>query len=374
VLFCRRELAWRGLLALVAGLLVGVAPQFLYLLTQPPANSGPSAIAAFEWQGPATLLRLPATFGAHLLGALLVALPNITGMGWVCAAPTLPNGALAVPAHAGALACLGLRAGWSLGLLTLGVVAALAAWRPLRALAPHIGQLAHTRQAERSAAVKLCGRLALLLGGALTLVFYLVSLAAATPAGNARYLIEMTIALPAIAYPLWGVASEGVKLQGFVAAPAASGPSSPRASLRMRWLRWAALGLLTLTLLGGVVATYRASGATRASARADQTLIADLERLGVRHMYTDYWTCDKVAFLSQERITCESLKAGLERHGFNRYPPYVAAVEADPQAAYVFPASSAQALALAQQARDPAWPYTLTRMDGYVVYLPRARH
>jgi hypothetical protein len=184
----------------------------------------------------------------------------------------------------------------------------------------------------------------------------------------------MTIALPAMVYPLWAEASEGARLPGFVAAPAYSGLSGPGALLRTRWLRWAGLGLLILALLGGVVATYRASAAARASARADQTLIADLERLGVRHMYTDYWTCDKVAFLSQERITCESLKAGLERHGFNRYPPYVAAVEADPQAAYVFPASSSQALALAQQARDPAWPYTLTRMDGYVVYLRRAQH
>ena len=51
------------------------------------------------------------------------------------------------------------------------------------------------------------------------------------------------------------------------------------------------------------MATYQASAATRASYQAYQRLVSDLERLGVRHMRTDYWTCGKVAFLSLERMT-----------------------------------------------------------------------
>ena len=123
-------------------------------------------------------------------------------------------------------------------------------------------------------------------------------------------------------------------------------------------------------MLGGVVETYRLSAATRASAAADQAFIRDLERLGVRHMRTDYWTCDKVAFLTRERITCDVVSVAL-KDGFNRYPPYVAQVAADPQAAWVFPASSGQAATVAERARDPAWPYMLHRVDGYVVWLPR---
>ncbi len=64
------------------------------------------------------------------------------------------------------------------------------------------------------------------------------------------------------------------------------------------------------------------------------------------------------------------LGAGLRQARDNRYPPYVAAVQADPRAAYVFPAGSPQAAALARKAADPAWGYTLTRLDGYVVYTP----
>ncbi|HET9109978.1 MAG TPA: hypothetical protein VFN78_04040 [Ktedonobacterales bacterium] len=357
-LFCRRELRWRGALALLAGMVVGLAPQFIYLITQPTANS-PSAVAALG-QGGHAHASLIAQVGAHLFGTLLVALPNITGVGWLCPAPTLPNGALAAPSTAGALACLGMRAGWSAGLLALGVVAALAAWRSLRAIAPRLTMLADLSQPARTDALRQVGRLMLLLGGALTLAFYLVSAASATPAGNARYLIELDIALPALAYPLWPThAWPHLRLLG----ARATTPSGV-------WLRRVALGLLALTLLGGVVASYRASAATRASYQADLRLISDLERLGVRHMRTDYWTCGKVAFLSGERITCDVLRADLTP-GDNRYPPYVAQVEADPRAAYVFPESLPQAQTLAQKARDPAWPYTLTRIDGYAVWLPR---
>ena len=361
--FCRRELLdlrWRGLGALLAGLVVGVLPQLIFLIQ--PHPEGPSAIAAFEWQGPSTILRFFTQFGAHLFGELLVALPNITGMGWVCVAPTLPNGALAAPASGDAAACLGLRALWSALLLALGLLAALMSWRALRA---H-GSLREAAEwsDERRAAVRQIGRLALLLGGALTLALYLVSLAASTPAGNARYLIEMNIALPAIFYPLRGL---GVGDGETVARPAwlttALAPST-------RVWRWLALGLIALLLAGGVVATYRLSAATRASAQADQRLIRDLERLGVRHMHTDYWTCDKVAFLSQERITCDTLKNDLSE-GFNRYPPYVAQVAADPHAAYVMPANLPQAATLKQRAQSPNWRYTLTVVDGYDVWLPK---
>ena len=136
------------------------------------------------------------------------------------------------------------------------------------------------------------------------------------------------------------------------------------------WGAWGAWALLAVALVGGVVTAYAQAPATRADYIASQTLARDLERLGVRHMYTDYWTCDKTAFLTQERITCDTLGDTLHQ-GDNRYPPYAAATQADPRAAYVFPDGSPQAKALAVRAADPAWRYTLSRLDGYVVYLPK---
>lgn len=349
-LFCWRELRWRGLGALIAGFIVGQAPQILFLITQPTA-SGPSTAAAFKWQGLSTITQFFTQFGGRFLGALLVALPNISGAGWVCAAPTLPNGALAAPFSAPALGCLGLRAVWSLGLLALGAFAAHTAWQSLRACGS-LRLLAEAAPQTRAAATQACGRLALLLGGALTLTLYLLSPTSFTPAGNARYLIEVAIALPAALFPLWTV-GEALATRGWVGA---------------HWLRWGALALIALTLCGGVLACYAASGKTRAEYAADQRLVADLERLGVRHMHTDYWTCDKVIFLSRERIICDALKTNLAE-GDNRYPAYVALVAADPHAAYVFPERLPQAQALSGIAQGGAW--TVARLDGYVVYQPR---
>jgi hypothetical protein len=124
-------------------------------------------------------------------------------------------------------------------------------------------------------------------------------------------------------------------------------------------------------MVGGVMATYAQAPGARADATANQALVRDLELLGVRHMYTDYWTCYKIAFLSRERITCDVLNQGLKQAQDNRYPPYAAAVQGDSRAAYVFPNGSPQAAALARKAADPAWGYTLTRLDGYVVYTPQ---
>ena len=134
-----------------------------------------------------------------------------------------------------------------------------------------------------------------------------------------------------------------------------------------------ALALLALVMAGGVAATYGQAPDARARNAASQAAVRDLERLGVRHMYADYWTCFKTAFLSQERITCVVMDHQLRIAKYNRYPPYVPQVQADPRAAFVFPANSLEAAELASRAAGPSWRYTLTRMDGYVVYIPAAR-
>jgi hypothetical protein len=86
-------------------------------------------------------------------------------------------------------------------------------------------------------------------------------------------------------------------------------------------------------------------------------------------MYTDYWTCYKVAFLTRERIICDVLDGMLEQGNY-RYPPYVATVLADPRAVYVFTADSPQAAAFPRQAGAPVSRFIQLRLDDYVVFLP----
>lgn len=347
-----REARWWGLGAAVAGLVVGLAPQLAFPFTSAGRlrDSGPSAVAAFLPHGAASLATLPARLLIQITGALVVALPNATGAGWACTVDFNATNPLADWASAGAAGCVAGRLAWSAALLALAVVAWRAAWRAWRA-ARRDSDGGAEADVERAGAIQ-AGRLALLVGGGLALALYTISPQAAGPLGNVRYLIGLLIALPAALYPLWRAA---------------------RARRSGRTLgAWAGLALLLVALAGGMAAAYAESGETRARNNASQTLANDLERLGVRHMYTDYWTCDRTAFLSDERITCAALNTRMGVAQDNRYQPYVIATQADPRAAYVFPSASAQALALTRRARtDPDWRYTLTRMDGYDIWLAR---
>jgi hypothetical protein len=348
--FCYRDLKRLG--AVAFGLLVGLAPQIVYTV-QHTAEGGPTAVAAFQPQGVSTLAQLHAGFGARLAGTFIINLPDMTGAGWLCTVSVDGNGAF-IWSGAGTFACASMRLGWSLGVLALTALAAVAAFRVWRA-SLHESRISGGSRVERHTTVLYFGRLMLLLGGALALAMYVASPAAAPP-GHTRYLIGLIVALPAIVHPLWSASKLwGLRLR----------------ESRMYWasLRFVCAGLVVLALAGGVVATYTAAPAEHARLVADEALIHDLERLGIRHMYADYWTCYKVAFLTTERITCAVLGAALEQ-GNNRYAPYVADVQVDPRAAYVFPAGSAQAAALAAKATTPAWDFAPVSLDGYVVYMP----
>ena len=89
------------------------------------------------------------------------------------------------------------------------------------------------------------------------------------------------------------------------------------------------------------------------------------------HIYSDYWTCNRVIFQSNERIICSSLDEQLQPQE-NRYPPYETIVEHDPQAAYVFPLGSPQAQTFAQHLTKGNVQYKHVEIDSYVVYQPIA--
>lgn len=355
VVFCYHDLSRGGLVAVAVGLGIVLLPQIVYLFT---GASGPSAVAAFQPQGVSTFTQLPARAGVQVAGTLLISLPDITGANWLCSVPVDHTGMLAVGSSADALACTGIRAEWFLGVLTLAAFASGATIRALR-MSARVSQVKGWLQAERSTATMLFGRLMLLVGAWLTLVLYMVSPSAILP-GHARYLIGVNIALPAIVYPLWRAGS-AAGLRAFT--------THRLWMVSALWCR-VCLGLIVLALASATASAYVSATAQRPNVIADQTLVRDMERLGVHHMYIDYWTCYKVAFLTQERITCDVLNTTLGQ-GNNRYPPYIAAVAADPRAAYVFPANSAQAAAFAWKADSSVWPLVRLSLDGYVIYLPK---
>src|SRR5205807_655014 len=92
----------------------------------------------------------------------------------------------------------------------------------------------------------------------------------------------------------------------------------------------------------------------------------DLLRLRATRIYSEYWTCNRIIFASNERIICASLNENLGP-GFNRYLPYLDIVKTDPHPAYVFPLGSPQAMAFAEQHQSDT-RYRRHVFEGYVVY------
>jgi hypothetical protein len=101
-------------------------------------------------------------------------------------------------------------------------------------------------------------------------------------------------------------------------------------------------------------------------------VVSDLEQHHVTRMYSVYWTCDLVMFLSNEGIICSAVQAvhGKLEPGQNRYPPYTTIVRRDAQADYVLPVGSPEAAAFAQQAIRSGRQYQQTIIDGYILYQP----
>jgi len=99
--------------------------------------------------------------------------------------------------------------------------------------------------------------------------------------------------------------------------------------------------------------------------------VQKLLALGATRIYSEYWTCNRLAFQSQEKIICATLDEQLNP-GFDRYLPYRDIVRAAPHPVYVFPSNMPQVTALdARMKRDGIMmTYQRLTFQNYVIYLP----
>lgn len=309
----RRELTGPAGLVVLGTLLVGAAPMLVDSLRH---GRDPLAAVLAAGGGEAT-----ASWAERLHGGLVLGPP--LGMG------------LCSPGN-----CATWQLWWAAVFPILLVTATLTAWRTLsapRSAAP---------VAERSSAAV---RLALVLGAAGVLAAYTVSSAAGrTPVESARYLSCLAVATPALLWPLWSAAGR-----------------------RSRAARVTAVAVLAALLGTAAVATAGAIGtvpATHAEAARHRGLVDSLLDLGVWHVRSDYWTCNRLTFASGEEVVCAVVDDDL-RPGFDRYPAYRRAVERDPDAAWVARDGSPLAARLDQRL-DPADLHVVT-VYGWRIYLPR---
>ena len=394
VVFCWREWRTWAPLCLMLGFSIGILPSIIYNLTT-PSNEGTLyfffRIYSSQVAGKAVVSHI--LFSQKVLGTLLVGIPNATGANPICPNHNLPFFGLF---SSDSLQCTLLQGSWSLGALTLWTIAVALTiktlWTHLRhqehskaggrgqAIAPTmdaLGRLIDRKHSRgdglsspcsptlsspwgvemRQTTVRYVARLMLLSGAALTvLLFALSPVSALDPWTNSRYLFCLLIATPAVIAPLW-------KNEGGIHLL-----STWRGKL-LAAVKVIPLLYISVMLVVGTMNVYKLVPQAQAFNQQEDQLISNLLQVGATHIYSEYWTCDRIVFLSDERIICGVVNDDL-KPGYNRYQPYYALVTKDSHASYVFPLGSPEAFNFEQKIAHTGQHFQRFVFDGYVVYKP----
>ena len=382
VLFCWRELIRGKLVALLGGLLLGSLPLILYNIGVTPGQDSLSVLIGQQGGVPLTLH----TILQQLQGTLTVSIPTITGSPF-CHMDELANIKILgfAPSQPMTLQCTFIGGAWSLlylGLLLLSMAMTLGLLRKeLRSLHQHIREKraisvpgstdlidneiyssasAHVIE-RRTNIVRHALACSLLTAALLTLLLYMRSHSPIDePAEYSRYLICLWVVTPLVLWPLWSAATRSTK------------GSPPSLVFARTWLCRGLLLLLIAVLCYGTGETLSEIPLAQATASQEAQLITGLAQHHITHIYTDYWTCDRLAFESQEHIICGVLSGGctLQRGLHNRYEPYYTTVSRDPHSAYMILTSTHCDTAIAQKMKSEGQSYTIFTLNNYTVYQP----
>jgi len=346
LLFCWRDLLWSWF-GVVVGVFVGMFPSLQFSMLH---QLNPLQVMLGLFQG--TSSQAPHTLPGTLHGiyeTLFVSVPTATGEPFcpVQEIAFLSDNTPRTPA------CEAIRGIWGVGytvLLVLALVLAVVAlWRIPSRTEMDAGE-------KRQVVVRSCARLLLLLAGGLAIAGFAISSAPVSwPGFHARYLIGLLIITPVVIEPLWNAASR-IELQ--------------RPLARVKALTGSVLlALILFVLLVGTVMAFSEVRAARSSNREWSNLSSDLLHIGARHIYTDYWSCDNIAFISNERIICGVVNGDLQP-SHNRDMRYYTIVSRDPRSAYVFHASGHLPAALYKKVQQHPENFRRYDFDGYIVYQP----
>ncbi|HEY4385319.1 MAG TPA: hypothetical protein VGN34_12740 [Ktedonobacteraceae bacterium] len=345
--FCWRELySQRGIL-LLAMIFVGMSPLIIYNLQHIHDVTTFNFYIDMQQSGTQRMQQqhLPAI--QKPVGALLITLPTALGVTPSCPAQAIP---LFGPASPSTIACVIWQGSWTLGYWSLWTLATVLTVQTLRRMWQGKKQIAPLLADPQFAKQVIC--LMLLFSTALSFVLYINNPESAlSPLPTTRYLICMLIGTPALLWPLW------------------------RPFERREYRYASALRLLCalLLLFIGASTAYSTSTIfsglknTAAFYQQQNELIAQLDKHTITRIYSDYWTCNRLIFGSDERILCSSLNEQLGP-GQDRYLPYHQAVRAATHPAYVFRIDSPQAKKLARLFHERHFHGQQLTCNGYVIY------
>ncbi len=399
VFFCYRELRLPVLVFFVLGLLLGFLPSLIFDIQHPTLHPLDVLLQLHSTGG--TTASIPFTLWDQVRGTILISLPVATGANPQCLVADTPG-----LWRTQITPCLLVQGVWGLSFLLLYCVVLLLT---VRTLVKHIlrQRVATPSDEERRTMVYDAARLTLLFSGGLTLLAYLLSPAPAlVPLTSTRYLVGLVVMFPVLLAPLWKSAgalfasSWLVCRDRFITSSLAietlrgrdtSVPAYIHSNLLKRIIipslvvdrqedamkrslqifvhvgKGGVFVFIYLIYFIGIVGVFQQVPALQAANQQQDKMVNDLIRMHATHIYSDYWTCDRVIFQSNERIICSVLDEQL-RSGDNRYLPYQAIMEHDAQAVYVFQVGSPQALALAQRSAQTEQLFKRAEIDNYVLY------
>ncbi len=344
-----REILWTWPL-IIGGFLLGVYPLILYNQQQTRHTADNSLITLLKlFQGSTTAA--PHTLAGIVHGiqaTILVSVPMATGSPF-CPVMELPWLGDNSP-HT--LTCTLLHASSGLGYLSLLVVAALSSIVLIWRVRPRRGEIY-----QYDTLVCAVARLSLAAAALLAIAAYAISSAPMSwPGFHARYLSSLLIATPAVLAPLWTAASQRRSAGTFWHLPECY-------SSRV------VLVLICIFLMIGTGILVSEVPATRATNQQMTDLIDRLESMGITHLYTDYWSCDNIAFLSNEHLICSVVDDNLQP-SHNRVPHYQNIVSNDSCSAYVFPTTASQLYTVRERVTLALSYYRHVVADGYTIYQP----
>lgn len=354
-IFCRREcFSWAGL-ALVLGMLIGLMPLIIYNVSVPLDQNAIVVLLQLHNAGK----NAHATLWQQLIGTFGIAMPGGLGYHSSCTQSQFPYFGQTV------VSCVVTNLGWSIGYLVLWCIAAsmslITVWRIWRVRqGTSLWHPTWTFEQSRQLIIE-CGRLMVLICALGTLFLFASSpVTTSTPGPVSRYLICMLISMPMILWPLWdGSSSLLLKFKAKEMIPSI-------VSVLL-------LGLVFFVYVSGTVDMFvQEVPAAQASYQRQQQVVQDLEKLRLKYIYSDYWTCNIIIFASNENIICGVVNTQL-RAGFNRYSPYWDAVKKAHQGTYIFPLGSDQDKDLSKMVHLKQFPvaYKILRIPGYDIFTPR---
>jgi len=409
LLFCWPDLDSLAPTFIIASFTLGLLPLFIYNITELPQEGTFYyflRVYRSDVTDPTIISQI--TPLNKVVGALLVGLPNLTGENPICSPQNLPLFGLLSPTS---ISCTLMQGSWSIGCIVLWVIAVVITVKALRkqqVLGKHGFNLEYSE--ARQLTIRYVAQLALLGSAALTLLLFALSpVAALDPWENSRYLFCLLTATPAIIDPLQGrtffsfigwltrkqvmrnipqrqlqaqtsltsqdIQHEPDAQQTVHIAPSAS-PATTTSRIhlvRERLAEIVRVGILLYIciMLGlGVINTFTQIPSTKAMNKQQSELIYKLEQIGATRIYSEYWTCNRIIFLSRERIICSVLGDTLHG-GYNRYPPYYDMVHrVSDEAAYVLPIGSPVDISFKRRLPHLHKRYHHIFFAGYDIYQP----